>query len=147
MSGSMGVFQLESCEDFRVFSSNQLAKIPRKVVVSVRPLFSQVVRSSSICIIMGVAKWEQDIRPLSLFCESVMWEQFWPFLIKRPLGLYMLQKNYCGGYACNHSIEFHFFVKIRFSMSLTGNCTDFEMIVDCSACSHKISCLPVSNLA
>ena len=28
--------------------------------------------------IMGVAKWKRD---LSLFCESVKWEQFWPWLI------------------------------------------------------------------
>ena len=32
-------------------------------------------------IIMVVAKWERDLWWLSLVCENVKWEQFWPFLI------------------------------------------------------------------
>ena len=43
-----GVFQLESCEEFKAFSRNHVAIIPHKVGVSIRPFRSQIVRSFSI---------------------------------------------------------------------------------------------------
>ena len=43
-----GVFQLESCEENQAFSRNHLAKIPRKVSLSIRPFRSEFVRSFSI---------------------------------------------------------------------------------------------------
>ena len=37
--------------------------------------FAQIIYST----IMRVAKWQRDLWWLSLFCESVKWEQIWPF--------------------------------------------------------------------
>ena len=45
---SLGVFQLESCEEFYVFSRNHFAKIPRNLGVSIRLFRSQIVCSFSI---------------------------------------------------------------------------------------------------
>ena len=80
------VFQLESCGEFLAFSRNRFAIIPRKVGISIRQFSHFVPKSFAHFLyntIMGVAKWERYLWWLSLFCESVKWERFWPFLIER----------------------------------------------------------------
>ena len=45
---------------------------------------------------MGVAKWEWNLWWLSIFCENVKWERFWPFLIERHPDPQILNQLFYG---------------------------------------------------
>ena len=78
--GNLSIRKLRGKSGLAITSQWFLAKLVFQLGHFVPKSFARFLYNT----IMGVAKWEQDLWWLSLFCENVKWARFWLFPIKRP---------------------------------------------------------------